>query len=230
LVSSQASVANQDRPDSFRDYVSYKLGWNTLLLDPILANAASVKHDSAKSETIASISFTLRKIPVTVSFDPGPSDDPAFVISLGTSEEYLAGEKLYISSSGNFYLERKSNEYHEKRLKYSISRGTLVETRQPFYLIDQECEASTPVTIYTGKCNTGGKVATLPEGATVRILVVETDEEVCSSDLIADNEVEDPVDSYLVATPFGLVGWVASSAGDITRPGKPLACLQFFGD
>jgi hypothetical protein len=224
-----ASFGDQDVPDSFKDYVSYRLEWNTLLLAPELARKAEITYAPSSTEVVTSVSFPLAGSTVTVSFDPGPSDDPAFVINFGDSEEYLGGEKLYISSSGLLYLVRKSNELFEKRLKLSLSDGTLEEVPQPFYRVDQLCETSTPLRMYDGRCSQGNLIATLPKGATVRVLLMENAKG-CPANVVPDNELQDPVNNYLVATPFGLVGWVASSGGDITRPGKPLGCLQFFGD
>jgi hypothetical protein len=59
---------------------------------------------------------------------------------------------------------------------------------------------------------------------------MENAEDGCPADIIPDNKIRDPVNSYLVTTPFGLVGWVASSGGYVERPGKPLSCLRFLGD
>jgi hypothetical protein len=224
------SFGDRDVPDSFKNYVSHNLSGNFLFLAPELAEHATITYESPSKVNIIAVDFPFGKSSMTVSFDPGPSGDPAFILDLETHEEYLPGETLYISSSGFLYLVRKSNEYFEKRLKYSLSGGTLKEIRQPFYQVDLQCETSTPLFMYEEPCNKGNVIATLPQGTLVHILVMENTEHGCPSDIVPDNEMRDPVESYLVATPFGLVGWVASSGGYVERPGKPLGCLRFFGD
>ncbi len=224
------SFGEQPIPDSFKQYVAYTLGWNSVFLDPELAEKADIIYESGSKETIQAIDFPLGNYSVSVSFDPGPSDDPAFVLDFGAGEEYLLGKTLYISSSGSLYLVRRLNDYFEKRLKYRLSDGTLEEIQQPFYQVDLQCETSTPLSMYERPCNDGNVIATLPQGASVHILVMKNDEKGCPADIIPDNELRDPVNSYLVSTPFGLVGWVASSGGFDDRPGKPLGCLLFLGD
>ena len=165
-----------DVPDSFKGYVAYQLGWNSLFLAPELAEKAKVVYESPSEERASTIVFPLGKTSVSMSFDPGPSEDPTFVIDLGAEQEYLMGETLYVSSSGSFYLEREMNEYFEKRLKFSISNGKLEEVRQPFYRVDRQCEASTVLRMYEGPCNQGQLIATLPKGSTVDILVMNNAE------------------------------------------------------
>ncbi len=225
------SFAGQTDVDSFKKYVSYKLGSNLLLLSPEIARKAKITYESSSTgKDISSISFQLAQQKIAISFDPGPSEDPMFVINLDNTEKRLGGNKLYVSPAGFFYLVKQSNEYFEKRLKYSISDGNLKEIRQPLYLIDMQCETSTALLMYENKCNQGNLVAMLPQNTTVRILAIDNAPNSCPFDIIPDNEIHDPINTYLVSTPFGLVGWVVSTGGYLTRPGKPLGCLRFHGD
>lgn len=226
------SFADQSESDSFKDYVSYKIGANLLFLDPVLAKKASVIKESPSNENEYSlVSFPVAgKDAMSVKFDPGPSDDPTFVISFKGKTESLGGEKLYISSSGFLYLQREKNEHFVKKMKYSFSNGEFKEVKQPFCLVDLKCRTSATLLIYEDKCNKGNLIATLPKGSAVNILAIENIENSCPSNIIKDNETEDPVNSYLVSTPFGLMGWAVSSVGSLSRPGKPLGCLRFKGD
>jgi hypothetical protein len=226
------SFGGQNIPDSFKNYISYEIGDNSVFLHPALAKKAKIVKESEKDKNdISSVTFPFASDSLSISFDPGPSGDPTFVITFKGKEEYLGGEKLYVSSSGSLYLVRKSNEYFEKKLKFRFSGGKLKEVYQPFYLVDQKCKTSTPLSMYDGKCNKGNLIARLPKGANVYILLMEkSDRTGCPSNVVPDNEINDPVNNYLVSTPFGLVGWVASSGGYVERPGKPLGCLRFFGD
>jgi len=222
--------ADQSESDSFKDYVSYEIGANLLFLDPVLAEKASVIKESTSNE-YAVVSFPIAgKNAMSVKFDPGPSDDPTFVISFKGKTEFLGGEKLYISSGGFLYLQRENNEHFVKKMKYSISDGEVKEVKQPFYLVDLKCRTSAALLLYENKCNKGSLIARLPKGAAVNILAIENIENNCPSNIIKDNETGDPVNSYLVSTPFGLVGWAVSSVGSLSRPGKPIECLRFKGD
>lgn len=226
-----AAVGGDDVPDSFKNYIPYKLGSNLLYLHPELSEKAKIVNESSgKDSLITSIVLPFASDSLSIFYSSGPSDDPTFIIKYKDMVEYVGGEKLYISSSGFFYLVKRSNEYFKKNLKYQISDGKFKEIEQPFYLVDQECETSTSLYMYDSKCNGGNLVATLPKGTVVHILLMEKADKGCSGSVVPDNDIGDPVNNYLVSTPFGLVGWVASSGGYLTRPGKPLESLRFFGD
>jgi hypothetical protein len=225
------SFGSQAEVESFKNYVSYKLGWNLVLLDPEIVPKAKITYKSgSKEKNISNITFPLGKQTVSISFDPGPSEDPTFIITFDKTERQLGGEKLYVSSDGFFYLVKQSNEYFKKRLKYRISVGNLKEIRQPLYLIDMKCETSTSLLMFENKCNQGNLVAKLPQNTTVHILAIDNAPNNCPPGIIPDNEIGDPINNYLVTTPFGLVGWVVSTGGYLVRPGKPLGCLRFHGD
>ncbi len=215
-------LAKQPEPDSFKDYISFKLGSNLLFLDPELSRTAKKTDDM--------ISFKFGKSIMTVSFNPGPSEDPAFDIKYNKIYETLDGQKLYISSSGSLYIVNDMNLCFERRLKYIISNDKLTEIKQPYYLVNKECEASTTLQMFEMKCNQGKLIAQLPKGSTLRILLMEDIRDSCPSIVIEGKESTDQVNNYLVTTPFGLVGWVSSSCGYYDRPGIPLGCLRLTGD
>jgi hypothetical protein len=224
------SFASQVEVDSFKDYISYKLGSNLLLIDPEIARKAKITYESGSKE-ISNVSLQLGTQKVSISFSSGPSEDPTFIISLGNKEEQLGGDKLYVSSSGFLYLVKRSNEHFEKHLKYALIDGNLKEIRQPLYLVDMKCETSTSLVMYEDKCNQGNLIAQLPQNTTVHILAMDNAPIKCDTDIVPDNKIHDQINNYLVATPFGLVGWVVSTRGYLHfRPGKPLGCLRFYGD
>jgi hypothetical protein len=219
----------QLKPDSFKNYISYESGFNILYLDPLLANKSKIEKDST-DENAPVIIFPFKNGIMSVAFDPGLSEDPAFIVKYKKMKKDLGGETLYVSSSGFLYLVRHSNEYFQKRLKYIISDGIFKEIDQPFYLVNTPCIVSTPLQMYTEKDNSGSLVAKLPKESVVYVLLMDNSEYTCPPGLIPNNEIGDPVNNYLVSTSFGLVGWVVSTGGYLSRPGKPLGCLRFLGD
>jgi hypothetical protein len=224
-------VGSENEIASFKNYIKYKIGDNVLYLAPELSKNAKIMKDTMNPiEGSVEVKFVINKNKVHIRFSPGESDDQTFVVSYNDQKKYLEGEELYISSNGTFYLIRETNEDFKKRLKLIFQDDQLIEVAQPFYLVDLKCEASTDFRIYDKKCNSGEVIATIPKGTTVNILLVENDSVGCSDKIIKGNTNLDPVKNYLVATPFGLVGWVASSTGYLSRPGNPLSCITFHGD
>jgi hypothetical protein len=200
-----------------------------VLLDPaIVKNNKIILTPS--SDYILNINFELGNSSVSISFKPDPDDNPAFLIKINSDVTPLHGEKLYVSSAGHLYLSNEFNAFIEKKLKYTISDGKLKEVRQPFYFIDMNCETSAPLLIYENKCNQGNLIARIPRKSFVRILAVENVPSNCRKNIIPDNKVGDSINSYLVSTPFGLVGWAVSSSGYLERPGNPLGCLRHNGN
>lgn len=224
-------MAEMEIPGPFSNYQAYELVDNTLYLAPDLAkNATQVERPSDNGYTIPTITFPLASTTLSITYDPGPSDDPTFVIQFKEGIEYLGGEKLYISANGDFYLVRRSGESFEKKLKFRISGETLQEVVQPYYLVDQEYKTTAPLFIYDNKCNTGNLVTRLPIGTSVKILLAEINDHGCESAIFSGSSIHTPVNNFLISTPFGLIGWVASSIGDMDHPGKPLGCIRFQGD
>lgn len=234
LLASTIVCASDLDVSSFKDYVLYRMDDIELYLDPGIARVAKTSNgpfSDLKGNAIPSVTFPyLGKATLVVEYSPGPSDDPTFIITYKGNTEYLGGEKLYISGNGFLYLARYSNECYPKKLKYSLLDGRIKEVAQPMYLIDQDCTTSTDLVLYEKVCNKGKAIATIPKGTSVHIIAADNEHRVCSSIKVADNDIGDQVNNYLVSTPFGLIGWVASSCGYLARPGRPLSCLRYYGD
>lgn len=211
--------------DSFKNYTSYRLGDNALFLDPSIVKVTTIAYGSLK-DVYSKITFQVGNPAISISIEPETEDDPAFVVKIDGNVKRLSGSRLYISSAGYFYLANQADTSFDKKQKYEITSGTLKEVRQPFYLIDMSCETSAPLSIYEGKCNKGHLIAKIPEKSSVRIIAVENIANTCPQNILPHNDAGDPIDSYLVSTPFGLVGWAVSTSGYFERPGKPLGCLR----
>lgn len=229
------ALAADGVPSSFQRYVPYVLGdydaSGTVYLAPELSGDARTTA-SGVPDTYLVLSVTLPNAAVIeLEFDPGPSEDPAFVTRINGSEAAsIGGRVLYVSAAGALYSITNSNDYFERARKFRIVGNAVEEVVQPFYLVDNVCVTSTVLTMYTGRCDTGQPVATLPRDSEVRVLLAEFGEASCNGGTISDNTTGDPVMAFLVVTPFGLTGWVASTAGYLDRPGRPLSCIVFHGD
>ena len=226
--------ASDNLPSSFKEYVPYILGdetdFGTLYLSPELSKKVLKNKPQQKMYSRLSINSNNNKI--TIRFDPGMSDDPEFIIQVNNAKEisYIIGDIIYMSTSGYLYSRNASNDYFERTSKYLIGKNNIKEIAQPFYFVNMECKASTAFTLYTERCGNGSKVATLQKGAKVKIVLTEYNDSKCKKPSIDDNNHGAPIMQFLVATPFGLVGWVSTVAGDLNRQGKPLSCIRFAGD
>lgn len=205
-------------PESFKEYVPHIHGHHSVFIAPELAEKARMYGDEDDSDHL-DVEVPINGHSFKILFSPGPSEDPSFIIrsSFFEEDQYIPGDLVYVSAGGNFYSSTDSNEYYKKSRKFVLSENGLKEVNQAAYLVDYECETFSVATLFQFPCGMGQKVATIPKGNTVRILV-EGKEGDCS------------LPQYLVATSFGLVGWVGSEGGYLDRPGDPLSCLRYMGD
>ena len=233
FVSSQI-LASDNLPSSFKKYVPYILGdetdFGTLYLSPELSK--KILKNKPQQKTYPQLSINSKNNKITIRFDPGMSDDPTFIIKVNNAKEisYIGGDVIYMSTSGYLYSKNASNDYFERTTKYLIGKNNIEEVTQPFYFVNMECKTSTALTLYTEQCEEGSKVATLQKGSKVKIILTEYKNSVCKKTSTDDNNHGAPTMQFLVATPFGLVGWVSTVAGDLDRQGKPLSCIRFAGD
>lgn len=235
VIGMMPALAEHGVPSSFQDYVPYLLGdefeFGTVYLAPELSSVTRVEVSDAPDIYRTLQTITSGNHAIEIGFDPGPSEDPVFVIRLnGVEAGAVDGTVLYVSAMGILYSKTGSNEYFEKARKFRIVGKVIEEVVQPFYLVDSTCRTSAILTMYTERCNKGQQVATLPSDSEVRVLLAEYGEAMCDKVKIDGNDNDDPVMAFLVATPFGLTGWVVSAGGYLDRPGRPLACITFRGD
>lgn len=137
-----------------------------------------------------------------VDFDPGPSEDPAFVLYTENGanlnalvdekgEQFIvAGLTLIIPGNGSLYVSGHTNNMFNERRKFEVTGNRVREVPQPFYYVGLGTVTTRPVQLYSSLSkNEKDVVAQLPKGAKIAVLV---------------NKGE----HYLVKTSFGLVGWV----------------------
>lgn len=226
--------ASDNLPSSFKEYMPYILGnennFGTLYLAPELSE--QILKNNAQQKTYSSLSINSKNTSITIRFDPGMSDDPTFIIQANNAKEisYIGGDVIYMSTSGHLYSKNAANDYFERTAKYLINKNNIVEVSQPFYFVNMKCKASTALTLYTEQCEKGSKVATLQKGTTLKIVLSEYKNSECKKVSLDENYPGSQTMQFLVASPFGLVGWVSSIAGDLDREGKPLSCIRFAGD
>ena len=179
------------------------------------------------------VDFRLGGIRFSVSFDPGPSEDPSYVVIVGEeAEEHnpknrpsISGRRLFFSESGNMYADGAVNTCFNVRRKYIVSGKKIKEVKQPYYLVDLPCQLSADLVMTSRPCGQGDVVATLPKGTTVHVLLT------LSHDFPGPcGEIEARHLAFLVRTPFGLVGWAQTREGHLTTPGSPLDCIRWMGD
>lgn len=224
-------------PTSFKHYKSYvirktndHMQGKVYLAPELLKNTVKIKptneDESSKIRIIAGDDV------LNISFDSGASDDPSFTIQINQARETssLVGETLYISAGKKFYTKSGSNNYYVQPKKFHIVNNKIIEMQQPFYLVNQDCKTSTTLVMYTKKCGEAQKVAVLPANAQVKILLAEYGDNTCKTSAPLDNEGKNPNMNFLVATPFGLVGWVSTRGGYLQTAGKPLGCIRYIGD
>jgi hypothetical protein len=231
------ATASDFLPDTFKNFKQLFLGdrFNgEIYIDPTisytLSDLSSAVSDPSSDEGGKSIHFTIKAESFDISYREG-SMDPTYIINIQNSKNNMPveilGERLFISSSGDFYVDGKIDHLFNARRKYTISSHRIAEVYQPFYLVDQICEINSPVVLTSERCGQGINIATLTYGTKIKVLLGETydssnNERTCKNKTLTY--------SFLVSSPFGLVGWVSTDAGSLESPGKPISCIRYWGD
>jgi hypothetical protein len=234
VIVGSPAFASDDIPATFSDYQSYYVGDSfdsgTVYLAPgLIDTLVTIKSD--QQDTYSNVQLTIQQKTIRIGFDPGPSEDPMFIIHVNGGEQYeISGHALYVSASGTLYARTDSDDYFSRARKFNIVMNTVEEVEQPYYLVDRHCKTSTVATLYARQCNGGERVAALPSGTDVHILVAEYHETPCDKTRVSNKDGSDRSMSFLVATPFGLTGWVTTTPGYLETPGKPLDCITYNGD
>ena len=217
------------KPESFKNYKKYNLNEMDVFIAPELINGLKIKNlkDTDELSDRKGMFFKINGQKVKLMIDPGPSEDYSFVFNYKGKKTSIAGEIIFISQTGTFYVSNRTNANYEIKRKFSISKDGIKEVKQAFFAVNLECKTSALAILYTKAGDKGTVVAKIPKGKTLKILV-NTFKSYNILDL--DPENKSFSNDYLVQTSFGLVGWVHSSAGYMRSPGKPLSCLMFEGD
>jgi hypothetical protein len=168
-----------------------------------------------------------------VGFDPGPSEDPTFLLlpkaacgkpASGVEPLLAVGATaLIIPGNGFVYSMGQTNSYFDVRRKFEVRGGKVVEVKQPFLWVGgglrkvkrtplmDENEPVSPVVLRSEKRPDAPIVATVPLGGEVEVLLSEAPESRW----------------FLVRTAFGLVGWYQTPS-EATLPDTLM--LYFAGD
>ena len=163
-----------------------------------------------------------------IGFDAGPSEDPAYFVTVRRGKQSskfheISGSDLTINARCDLFAVSDTNLDYVHHDKFEIHGMELTRIPQPFYLIDTTCEANGVVQLTSEPCGMGEPVAVLPDKSPVRILLAGQE---CGQVAAPGTG---PKIAYLVATPFGLVGWVENEQGWVDA-GKPLSCMRYLGD
>lgn len=138
-----------------------------------------------------------------IAYDPGPSDDPGFVIFYKDSKKEISenssifGLHIVVPGNGNLYLSGHTNNLFDQKRKYQVDNsGAIIEVQQPYYYANIKTELLKDFVLYADKDTQKNKIAQLPKGSKVTVVLMEQDPEY------------QPEAKILLATPYGLCGWV----------------------
>ncbi len=146
-----------------------------------------------------------------VDFNFGASVDPSFefyrVVKNGHVKiGRILGTQLTLPGDETVHVSGHTNSMFNKRRKFELKKGEIVEIAQPFYYVGIESKTTEGVHIYsdTSKANS---VAYLNAGSQVTVLLNKGRH-------------------YLIETPEGLTGWL-----EITSPWEgPIKDIHWVGD
>lgn len=238
LFTSLAHAKNASGSSAFQHYRRMDVNGGVILVDPSLGYR-TVASGQGLSDRLQEdfgeevLRVNCGKETIEIGFSHGPSEDPMYGIVVHKGKKTLSkivpAVSLAISSSCQFYANGHTNNSFDMRRKFVITEKGIKETEQPLYLVNKTCTTSSPATLTTEKCGKGTVIATIPKGSDVHILGSEWLKS--KGDFEQVGSCGEGKESYLVATPFGLVGWVENTSGDIYgHPGQPLSCIFVNGD
>ena len=148
-----------------------------------------------------------------VYFNPGPSEDPVFVIADEKTKKILGSletDQLVFPGNGFVYTMGRTDKIHTEHRKFSIRDGKLTEVKQPFLFVGLESHATTILAL-TAKKGGGELIATLPKGDPVYVV-------------LSDGE------DLLIKSAFGLLGWFRMTKDHETPDTTPIEGIYFAGD
>jgi hypothetical protein len=149
-----------------------------------------------------------------VTFDPGPSGDPEFIIyEMQDGKEKniisLPGEELVIPGNGILYTSCFADRMFNTQKKFLLHDEIITEVQQPFYYVGLQTKLRKSLALF-GDPSYKEIIAQLPAGSKVEVLI---------------NKEND----YLIKTPFGLVGWLRINYGEQCGS-EPVEGICFHGD
>ncbi len=127
-------------------------------------------------------------------YTEAPSDDPTFIaVYSGKIILEEAGTTLHLKGD-ILYVEGNANSFFDKKRKFKLIDSAFQEVHQPFYHIGAKGNLNYPIEIYKDESYTD-KIAVLPKGHNIDIILGKTGGEY------------DDLESILVKSEFGLLGW-----------------------
>ena len=190
-----------DVPQSFQHLQKVSMpGSGILFVSQQVQCSPTMGEENPVSEVYELCQLTINNDTVTILFDSGPSDDPAFYLTSTSTGKTTSfpGKNLYVPGGKNIYVSGWTNSYYDVRRKFTYDGTNFTEVKQPYQYVGLKTKIKRIgpkedppilVPLYADKSKTN-TVAVLSEGSEIEILVTQ------------DN------DWYLARTSFGLVGWV----------------------
>jgi len=238
LFASLANAKNESASSAFQHYKIIYINESSILVDPSLRyrtitsgqELSDLFEENFGDEVLL---VNCGKDTIEIGYSRGPSEDPMYGLVVHRGKKKLSkivpAQSLAISSSCQFYASGHTNNSFDMRRKFVVTEKGIKETEQPLYLVNKTCATSSTAILTTEKCGKGTVVATVPKGSDIHILGSEWLKS--KGDFEQIGSCGEGKESYLVATPFGLVGWVENTSGDIyDHPGQPLSCIYVMGD
>jgi len=180
-------------------------------IDPSLIEKQTLiapKESFESEDYIDVLSFKLKKGATEIyklAYSPGPSVDPNFAIYPitqvnydGADDQNIGAINIYITGNGFIYTDGHTNNMFNQRKKLEVKAGKLVEVVQPFDYVGLKTKIMKPYTLYEKRGNQGAVIATLPANSDIEVLLGYR----------AVPAEGYNIQDFLVATPFGLVGWI----------------------
>ncbi len=148
----------------------------------------------------------------TIYFHSGAGIDPMFVIKQNIEGsdvkelKRIKGIDITIPGNGFIYVSGNYNEMYNKRRKYKIFYGEIIEVEQPYYYVGIESVTTENLNIYSDTFQIE-VVDSFPIGTQVTVLLNKQ---------IADTGY------YLIKTQYGLTGWIKIIGNDLVTHIKDL--------
>lgn len=145
-----------------------------------------------------------------ICFDPGASDDPAYIVVDAKTYKPLGvidTDHLLLPGNGFIYAIGRTNKLHTERRKFAVRDSKVVEFKQPFLYVGLESHANRALALTSSKESTD-IVASIPKGERLTVLISDGD-------------------WLLIKTNFGLVGWLQTSSD---REALEVEGIYFDGD
>jgi hypothetical protein len=228
-----------DVPSSFKDYINVQVheydihGQQMRVVGEIYYSPKLniYKIDSKETrkygipDEFETYKLELNGISYVFAANSGASEDYGFIVGVLNSEKYIeigevGGSRIFVSHKGRLYSDFNGNNYFDLRQKYLLTPDDLAEVKQPILYINMACKTTSLATLKSTPEQNGGVVAVIPK---------EQDVTVIGTNYSSINGHEN-THEVLIATPFGLTGWVSTELGWDRRPGKPIDCVKYVGD